>query len=72
MPKMLGDDPYNQLGTSRWGLMLTSTQLAVLDAWQNGKFIGVIAAAAGGLSRLAGDSERSVRTKIRFSPEAST
>ena len=40
MPKMLGDDPYNQLGTSRWGLMLTSTQLAVLDAWQNGKFIG--------------------------------
>ena len=40
MPKMLGDDPYNDLGTSRWGLILTSPQLAVLDAWQNGKFIG--------------------------------
>lgn len=40
MPKMLGDDRKNDLGTSRWGLTLTTTQLAVLDAWQNGKFIG--------------------------------
>jgi hypothetical protein len=40
MPKMLGDDRTNALGTSRWGLVLTSTQLAVLDSWQNGKFIG--------------------------------
>ena len=40
MPKMLGDDPYNELGTSRWGLVLTATQLAVLDSWQKGNFLG--------------------------------
>jgi hypothetical protein len=39
MPHLLGDDPYNHFGTKRWGLSLTITQYAMLEAWSKGKFI---------------------------------
>ncbi|MDQ3789356.1 MAG: LodA/GoxA family CTQ-dependent oxidase [Actinomycetota bacterium] len=42
MPKLLGDDPYNQHKTERWGLTLTVTQMAMLTAWASGKFVGSV------------------------------
>jgi hypothetical protein len=39
MPRLLGDDPYNKFATKRWGLSLTVTQYAILEAWSKGKFI---------------------------------
>lgn len=40
MPRMIGDDPGNTFKTNRWGLALTVTQYAILEAWARGKFIG--------------------------------
>jgi hypothetical protein len=39
MPRLLGDDPYNKFSTKRWGLYLTPTQYAILEAWSKGQFI---------------------------------
>jgi hypothetical protein len=39
MPHLLGDDPYDTFKTKRWGLSLTTTQYATLEAWSKGNFI---------------------------------
>lgn len=39
MPQLLGDDPYNDLKTKRWGLSLTVTQFAIMEAWSKGNFV---------------------------------
>ncbi|GAB3002046.1 LodA/GoxA family CTQ-dependent oxidase [Saccharothrix stipae] len=39
MPQLLGDDPYNNLRTKRWGLSLTTTQYAIMEAWAGGRFV---------------------------------
>src|SRR4051794_21019321 len=39
MPRLLGDDPYGNQSTGRWGLTLTGTQLAMLTEWAKGNFI---------------------------------
>ena len=38
MPKLLGDDPYDQFKTKRWGLSLTVTQYACVEQWAKGNF----------------------------------
>lgn len=40
MPKLLGDDPYNNRGTMRIGHSLTVTQYAILKRWAAGAFVG--------------------------------
>jgi hypothetical protein len=38
MPHLLGDDPYNDFKTNRWGLTVTISQYAALEQWAKGKF----------------------------------
>lgn len=39
MPRLLGDDPYDQYGTGLIGLSLTVTQYALMEQWANGNFL---------------------------------
>jgi hypothetical protein len=39
MPRLLGDDPYNDRKTMRLGLSLTVTQYAILQKWLAGGFV---------------------------------
>lgn len=39
MPRLLGDDPYDQFKTRRIGLSLTVTQYALMERWANGAFV---------------------------------
>jgi hypothetical protein len=39
MPRLLGDDPYDNFKTGRIGLSLTVTQYALLERWARGAFL---------------------------------
>lgn len=40
MPRLRGDDPYNEKQTDHRALTLTATQYAILQKWADGDFIG--------------------------------
>jgi hypothetical protein len=39
MPRLLGDDPYDDRSTGLIGLSLTATQYALMEQWANSKFL---------------------------------
>lgn len=60
MPRLLGDDPYDNFKTGRIGLSLTVTQYTVMERWAKGAFLA---------SGLGPGSLNSPRVALAVTPE---